>query len=421
MRRSVNPADWRARLGATLVFGLIALGLLNVGLYGWLAPVQPAPPPPQLTAIPAATAAPIEAPPLPNSDITYQADFSGALNDSGWLPFAGDWAIEAGSLVQRSLESGDLGIGYKATYADYALSVTLQHRQGTGGGVLFNMPKPDSVAGSQMVRFTDDGAGIFWGSFDERGVFTGQGFAAVGAPSDGPRRIEIRSGPDRYSFSLNDKQIVADVPLTSSQGGIGLISVGSVVAFSDITVRPIGVAAAAPAAPTAIISDTSGLDSLVAVSGDWAREGDAIVQRASETTDFTTATGVAAERYTLSISIEFPERAPPDVGGGVVFQMPTRTDRAGAAMVRFSNGGSAIFWGRYDADGVFQGVGGADLGGVAATRTLGLTVRAGSFDLSVDGRVIAKDVPLEAQGGYIGLISYRGPVRFRAFQLSLGV
>lgn len=427
------PTPRRRAVAAARAAGVavLALGLLNAGLYAWLSPpaalspAQPAQPPQAQPAqgdgaqSPAATQPPAPAAGAP----LYTATFSGAPADAGWTPFAGDWAVEEGRLVQRAAAGPDMGIGYSADFSGYVLRVNLRHLKGVGGGVLFNMPRPDGVAGAHMARYTDDGAGLFWGYFDAQGVFQGQGFAPTAPAGEGAHTLEVSSGAETYGLSLDGATLVANVPLASRRGGIGLIASQAAVSFGEIAVLGLGAGGAAPAPTVApdLAPTEAPLDALSSVSGDWAREGDALVQRAGEATDYTTATGVAAERYRLSVTIEFPGGAPADAGGGVIFQMPGRAERAGAAMARLTDGGKAIFWGRYDADGDFQGLGSAALpDGEPARRALTLTVRAGSFDLAVDGEPIVQDVPLDGAGGYIGLISFRGPVRFRAFQLALG-
>lgn len=443
----LSDAPALGRVGAiarTAGAALLALALLNAGLYAWLSPpgARPAPQaqaapqtqPAEPQSQPAPQAAPAAAPqaqPAPSAPTApgeplYSAEFQGTPGDAGWTPVAGEWAVEDGRLVQRLTTGSDLGIGYEAGFSAYRLRVTLRHLKGVGGGVLFNMPRADKVAGAHMARFTDDGGGVFWGYFNDQGVFQGQGFAPTPPAGDAAHTLEVLSGAETYALALDGATIAEGVPLQRRQGGIGMTCSQSSVSFEQIQVLPLagGPAAAAPTqapAATAAVPAQASLDGMSSVSGDWAREGDALVQRAGEATDFTTATGVAAERYRLNVTVEFPEGAPADAGGGVIFQMPERESRAGAAMLRLTDGGRGIFWGRYDAGGAFQGAGSAGLPeGDPAKRALTLTVRAGSFDIAVDGKVVAKDVPLEGESGSIGLISFRGPVRFRAFQLALG-
>ncbi len=407
---------------------LLALALLNAGLYRWLSPPggpQSAPAAPAAPAVPQAPAESAQqaAPQAEAGAPIYSAAFSGAPTDAGWTPFAGDWAVAEGRLEQRSPEGPDLGIGYAANFSSYRLRVSLRHQQGVGAGVLFNMPRADGVAGAHMARYTEDGAGIFWGYFDEQGVFQGQGFAPTAPAGQDEHTLEVASGAEGYAVLLDGAVLAENIPLQSRQGGIGLICSQSAASFGEIVVLGLeaGPAAAAPTVDPALAPTEAPLDALSSVSGDWVREGDALTQRLGDAADFTTATGVAAEGYTLNVTVEFPEGAPADAGGGVIFQMPGRVERAGAAMARLADGGRTIFWGRFDAEGVFAGAGSAELPeGDPARRALSLTVRAGSFDLAVDGKVVVKDVPLEGESGYIGLISFRGPVRFKAFQLALG-
>lgn len=404
---------------APLALALLALLALNLGMYSWLAPDRPAAPAEAPVAeapaaeAPAAEAAP---PPLnvpwPSGGATvFRADWGRGIAEEGWRVLSGDWAVEGDSVVQRNPAGHDYTIVHSGSYTNVLIQVTLTHRQGSGGGLLFNMPSPDRQAGAHLVRYDDAGKALFWGYFNAEGGFVGQGYANGPAPGTAPHRIEILSGAESYAIRLDGVTIAADVPLFSTSGGIALTSSQSVVAFSDLALTEVG--AEAPPADA--------LAGMSVLSGDWAAEDGVIVQRAGEATDYLNATGAAAERYQLDLAIQFPAGAPADAGGGVIFHMPARDSLQGAHMVRLANRGAAVFWGRYDASGTFIGEGSADLGApTEGVRRLAVAVRGDSFDITVDGRLIAGAIPLQRGDGWISLLSFRGPVRFTTVELRLG-
>ena len=139
-------------------------------------------------------------------------------------------------------------------------------------------------------------------------------------------------------------------------------------------------------------------------------------------TDYIAGTGVAGESYRASVEITLPDGDElSDAGGGLVFHMNGREDPSSGYMVRFAEGGQEIFWGAYDAEGVFQGLGSSPLDlerGVPHELTL--LVRSGDYDILVDDDVLVSGIPLERESGWIGLISFRGPVSFSNFQLTIG-
>ncbi|MCB0168969.1 MAG: hypothetical protein KDJ97_00330 [Anaerolineae bacterium] len=376
------------------------------------------PPAPVEPAADAAVEAALPAPgtePSPTGEVLFKGTFEGDLAASGWLPFAGDWRFENGALLQTDNTGFDLGISYREPFANFLLRATLRHDNGVGGGLIFNLPQPETKNGGHMVRFTDDGAGLFWGFFDAGGEFTGQGFAPTPAPGNLPHLLEVASDSDSYAVWLDGQPIAENVPLLSTAGHVGLTSSQSRVAFPAVEIFSLSGTAPGP---------TAALDLLAfkTVTGEWVREGDAIRQLNREATDFVTGTGIAAEQYTLSVDIVLPiEPGLADAGGGVIFNMPSREDNRLATMVRLADGGKAVFWGQYDNAGQFSGLGDASLDLPAGQpATLKLTVRRDSFDVQVNGETIATNVPLLGNGGSIGLLSYRGPVTFSNFNLTLG-
>lgn len=154
------------------------------------------------------------------------------------------------------------------------------------------------------------------------------------------------------------------------------------------------------------------------LGADWVSENSVVIQRADITGDIVRGTGIIAERFTVSMDIMLPEGIT-DAGGGIVFHMPARDDFANAQMIRIADGGRGIMWGYFNAERAFQGEGGAALDIQGQQMTLTIAARAMDYDILVNGVMIAQNLPLHGTGGYIGYISYRGPITFSNFVLNL--
>jgi len=356
-----------------------------------------------------------DAPQYAPGAVVYKGDFQGDLSDAGWIAFAGDWTFENGSLIQRQPQGFDRGIGYQESFEAYLLRVNLRHLEGVGGGILFNMSDPDRKENAHLLRFTDDGAGIFWGFFDETGAFNSQGFSPTPPVDTAPHTLEIYTDQETYTIRLDEQLHAQNIPLNTRSGHVGLTTSASAVAFDSVEVYSLEAGQQTP---------TTGLDllELDIISGEWFQEEGVIRQTVDEATDYLVSTGVAAEDYVLSVDILLADQGDvSDTGGGVVFHMPSPDSKQNAHMIRFGNAGQEVFWGYYDADEAFVGQGGAEVDlDPAVTQTLTLLVESSTYEILVNGETVGADIPLQQETGWISLLSYRGPVTFSNFSLSLG-
>ncbi len=376
----------------------------------------------------AVTPAPVQATEAPAPDVTvepavnettlYGTEFDQDGAQSQWTTISGVWQFEAGALVQTQPEGFDLSTGLNVPFtAPYTVRASLVHRQGTGGGVLVNLPAATSQNGGTMVRYFEDGTVVAWGYFDASGVFNGQGSAPAAAPGSQAHALEVNVGRDTYTVRLDGAVLGENIPLNAPNATsyIGLTASQSVTAFESVTVSEL----AAPEAEANAAEFASGIDSALA-TGDWRVDGATVTQNALELTDYFAGTGVAAETFALSVDIVLPADNP-QAGGGLVFHMNGRDDLRGGAMVRFGSGGSEIFWGEYNAEGVFAGLGGAPVTltpGVPAV--LSIIVRSTTYDVRVNGALVGENIPITGNQGWIGLISFSGVVTFSNMQLTLG-
>ncbi|MFN8495815.1 MAG: hypothetical protein U0350_49945 [Caldilineaceae bacterium] len=180
--------------------------------------------------------------PAPNAaNGLFAVKFADNVDQTQWKPLSGDWKFEPGALVQQQTSGYDLSISYAArTFTQFALRARFQHRQGVGGGVLFNLPNSALKNNGYMVRYFENNR-LVWGYFDAKGSFVGQGDASVDPPGDQPHTLQIAADGTKYSITLDNKLIAENMPLLSKEGHIGLTASQSVVAFEEV-----GVTALAP-------------------------------------------------------------------------------------------------------------------------------------------------------------------------------
>jgi len=334
-----------------------------------------------------------------------------------WLPFSGEWQFVDGSFAQNQREGFDLGAGYNQAFGDVTVTTTFRHLEGQGAGILFNMQSPDSQWNSHMVRYVHDADFLFWGYFDETGTFNGQGSAEVATPGTESHTLRILNTGNSYSIFLDTQTIAENITVVQTGDYVGLVSAQSRVAFDSFNVSATDVVVQ-PEIEVTEEANTQPLN-LNSVTGDW-EFGDVIVQRSTETADYIAGTGIAAETFSISITIDLPDDID-DSGAGLVFHMNGREDISSGQMIRFGNGGSEIFWGVYDENAVFEGQGGAPLElDWSQPHRLTLNVRAETYDVLIDGETLVTDLPVRGEFGWIGLLSYRGEVTFSDFELSIG-
>lgn len=160
---------------------------------------------------------------------------------------------------------------------------------------------------------------------------------------------------------------------------------------------------------------------LIPGPGDWAQEGETIIQRSTQPADLFAGSNLGGSQYTASVAVQWPAQDAGELGGGLIFHMRSAGELAGAQMVRFHRNGQEVFWGYFNEAGAFQGEGGAPLALAAGEpHTLSVVVNAGTFDVLVNGEVVATQRPLHRQSGVLGLIAYGGPITFTNLQTDAG-
>lgn len=347
----------------------------------------------------------------------FTDSFDGTGGESLWQPLSGSWEFDNGSLIQQETEGFDLSNIYQQSVGyPFTLKTTFRHLQGSGAGVIFNLPQAGLRNGGHMVRYIDTGDVIAWGYFDEDGTFNGQGDIKVEQPEEIVHTLEVTANGQTYAIYLDDVLLMGNVPIVNpaSPSFIGLTASQSSVAFDDIEVFT---------GTTNISStdiETTANINVDSASGTWLIDGGIIAQTDTEKTDYVAGTGFAGEQFTISVDIDLPPDVS-DAGAGLIFHMNGRDDRSEGYMVRFGNGGGELFWGQFDEDGIFSGDGGipTDID-VEQTQRLQLIVNESTFDIRINDETLVESIPLQHSNGWIGLVSFSGPVQFSNLNLQLG-
>jgi hypothetical protein len=121
--------------------------------------------------------------------------------------------------------------------------------------------------------------------------------------------------------------------------------------------------------------------------------------------------------FALRVNIKYLEG---QMGGGIVFNAPKADSKNGAQMISYAGNGSYLQWGYFDSGGVFQFKGGANVpsGADGAWHALEVRVSGNSYSISLDGAVLAQDVPLDRPpGGHVGLLASTSHVLFDNLKL----
>ena len=378
--------------GGALLFYIAA----NVFIYFMF--IRPEPPAPIVA--PSPSSAPAEVAAVAGENLL--------ANPADWAAAAGEWQPADGMVTALVVDLYDFAYLYQQPVVQAQFGARIRHIQGIGGGLLFHAADPSTARGAHMVRFYDD-TSIAWGFFDEAGVFQGQGSAPVAALGAGPHTLEVMSDGATYAVRVDGVLVVEGVPVRTQGDFFGLTASQSEAVFEMVTISGMAPTATA-AAPTGLLPG----------KGDWVEQDGVIIQRSTEYADLYAGLGFQGEQYSASADIQWPlDNEAPATGGGLLFNMTEPAQIEGAHMVRFSQNGREVFWGYFDDAGVFQGDGGAALDmNFDRPHTLQVVVGASTYAVYVDGALVAENRPLRRQNGYVGLLTYRGPITFTNIQLA---
>ncbi len=390
-------------------------------------------------------------------EMIYVSDFDQRFGGMGWVPFSGKWTLTDKGLVQTDPDEEQGGIGYEGgSFENYVLQATFYHSTGTGGGLLFNMPSPYQLNGAVMVRYSDQSDSLFWGYFDEKGVFTRQGFTKVAGPSNTPHQLKVFSHQDRYTIYLDEQPIVQDVAAQRVNGYIGLVTARSSVVYTIVEAFPLfsGTPLAEVQATTSVTPNASELSAtatpvvlpLLTTSGLGITEAtpepvqstaplprtprvvlptvtpdlDSVDTSAHDDVDsYVVDSGVYATAYRIEAEISLPVDNPRN---GLILHMPERGVRQGSFLISLSPAGDELFWGDYDQSETFH-----QRAAVALPQNdqgfyhVVLVVDNQHLAISVGGQLLASDILLPRRNGWIGLLTDGGPKTFRNLRITVEI
>ena len=173
-----------------------------------------------------------------------------SLSNAASTPTLGEMKIVSGSWSQI----GNLIVQNDSEFTDHILSTGIfgriysieidisvpdfSERFNGGGGIIFHMPGERNWANANMVRLADDGMGLFWGSYNENGVFSGQGFISFDQVEEIESRasryiIKIQVRSDSYDIFVNQINVASNVNLVNREGFIALLSFRGPISFED--------------------------------------------------------------------------------------------------------------------------------------------------------------------------------------------
>jgi hypothetical protein len=247
--------------------------------------------------------------------------------------------------------------------------------------------------------------------------------------------------PSKYSIWLNGKpydEVLREAATASSGVAVEVLPTLAPTATLPLTTEPIvlpTIAATptltptasptpAPAAPT--VTPTPGpvdvaldfnnprtLTDWTAIGGQWVLTDSGYAQVELNRFDLISffSRPISGD-FTLQADTIFVEGK---MGAGLIFNAPTNTGKEGAQMVSYAGAGSFIQWGYFNEIGVFQFQGGRDVvsGADGKPHTLSVRVTGESYEVSLDGQVLAQGVPLQRPAeGYAGLLASTSHVTF---------
>ncbi|MEM9777887.1 MAG: hypothetical protein AAF902_25140, partial [Chloroflexota bacterium] len=365
-------------------------------------------------------------------------------------------------------------ISFDKAYDRYRLEVDLWHPNKPGGaGIIFGMPQPNELANAYLVRFSDDGAGLFIGQFNQNEVFEGLNFVPTEPLGTNIQSIDIESNGFNYQVYLNDEAVFGELPALSGRSFFGLVSNQAEVAYERIFISPLNAIPAGaiqqPGAPPVAVEaaaeapiteetvpeqetqsaattddpvaaaeasttisgseldditgepffqstfvGTIGETNWIPFRGEWSIEEGALLQRDQNGFDFGIGFNEEYTDYVLRTRFTHIEGK----GGGVLFAMDRPDSRNLSHVVRYDSDQSAILFGYFDENGQFNAQGGEAVPEPFNTQHQFDVVKySETYDVYVDGLKVVGDVPLFNNGPFIGLTNSTSVVQFDSVEV----
>jgi hypothetical protein len=152
-----------------------------------------------------------------------------------WKTLSGTWALHHTELRQENTQGFDQTV-LTARAQEKTRKIRLEFRQlfGSGAGLIFNAKNNTHLENAHLVRYSDDGKTLFWGSFDGRGNFHGQGYRNVQNPGTASHSLEVKLGLKTYAVMLDGLEIANKIPLLKKSGFVGMSTSKSAASFTKL-------------------------------------------------------------------------------------------------------------------------------------------------------------------------------------------
>lgn len=168
---------------------------------------------------------------------SYSSDFALGL-EPDWQVLSGEWFSKGGKLYQTQREGFNHSLVIPLQQQPKQITLRFQELQGSGSGLVFNLASISSLAGGQLIRLEEQNGikQVFWGYFNDKADFVGQGAARLPESSDASTELSISLDLKSFSVLVNGQSVAKDVTLFASGQHIALSSSESQVAFDALEV-----------------------------------------------------------------------------------------------------------------------------------------------------------------------------------------
>lgn len=415
--RQFNRFQGRKRLLVTvlpLVLILAALVYLNLGLRSGVGPDEA----------------------FGTFDMPYEQTFD-EVAVNRWFQHEGEWKLAKGALVQGATDVQSASIFVPRWLEEdtpYRLSVEVRLSEtARAAGVNFNAQYPEIATQHQRVYVVREGGQLelVTGYIDVNGEFQTQTRMPVPQVAD-TFTLDVIVEDEVYHVQINGQPVVENRPLNYTNGLVGLYAADGPVTFDNLSVSELDgtyIAGAAmadetnaqPATADGLLytsnfAGKAGSAGWVPFTGDWQVENGYLTQLDPAGYDF----GIGYETdsfdaYTLRASFKHLNGQ----GAGVLFNMPSPYQLAGAHMVRYSDRSDNLLWGYFDETGSFKNQGYAPVPAPAdGEHVLTITADGGSYSVALDGQPVVGSVPLMSAEGHVGLVAARSTAAFSMVEVS---
>ncbi len=375
-------------------------------------------------------------------DLPYFENFTGdtALD---YRVINGDWQLQDETITQVNPELVDVVAAVPGlSMADneiYNFGADMTMLEGAkGGGLVFNMQRPDSVRDSHMLRLgqrQDGGEYLIYGYFDSERGFNTQGTSQP-LEYDTETSLGIQVNGETYDIIQDDQTLIRDIPLVYKGGRPGLTTWNSAVQFDNIEVTsPNGarsvsggttVVQPAEAAPAPAVEATGSLPwiedftddtdhTFLEAGGNWQLREETMLQLNTEASDIMALVPdlvlTTDEPYDYSADLLILEGPK---GGGLVFNSQNTDTIRESHMVRFgsNDGNDYMIYGYFDENRSFNAQGSAQPPEFADEARLGVSISGSTYNILVNDEIVARDIPLVYLGGRVGLTTWNSSVGF---------